>query len=74
MKPFFPIDYNPVTKKFSDERKHIGRPKKWSHGEDMKKDTAKCPCCDGAGVRFDRKIGHQRTCLGCNGTGIIELK
>jgi DnaJ-class molecular chaperone len=74
MKLFQKIDYNPLTKNFSDEKKPVDGPKKWSRGEDMKKDTTKCPCCDGAGLRFDRKIGHQRTCLGCNGTGIIELK
>lgn len=40
----------------------------------MKLDVVTCPCCSGAGFRFDRKLGHQRTCLGCNGEGKILLK
>lgn len=33
-----------------------------------------CPACDGKGKRTDAKTHELRTCVACNGTGVIVRK
>ena len=31
-----------------------------------------CPCCNGSGMRIDKRTEKRRICLGCQGTGKIK--